>query len=90
MNLFDRLVTQALKDKDSLAPLAIVVEKEILQHDILREMSDAGLLEKLTFFGGTCLRACYGSNRLSEDLDFTGGVVFYRVILSILPSLLVE
>lgn len=90
MSLFDRLVAQALRDKEFLAPLAIVVEKEILQHDILREMSDAGLLEKLTFFGGTCLRACYGSNRLSEDLDFTGGVDFNREHLSTLPTLLEE
>lgn len=90
MILFDRLVAQALRDKESLAPLAVVVEKEILQHDILREMSGAGLLEKLTFFGGTCLRTCYGSNRLSEDLDFTGGADFKRELLGVLPTLLVE
>jgi predicted nucleotidyltransferase component of viral defense system len=90
MSLFDRLVAEALRDNSSLAPLAIVVEKEILQHDILREMSDAGLLEKLTFFGGTCLRTCYGSNRLSEDLDFTGGVDFSRECLRELPTLLIE
>jgi predicted nucleotidyltransferase component of viral defense system len=51
------------------------VEKELLHHDILREMSMAGLLKNLTFIGGTCLRACYGSSRLSEDLDFTGGMI---------------
>lgn len=55
-----------------------MVVKELLHHDILREMSEAGLLQNLTFMGGTCLRACYGSNRLSEDLDFTGGVDFRR------------
>ena len=37
---------------------------------ILREISRAGLLTSLTFINGTCLRSCYGSNRLSEDLDF--------------------
>jgi predicted nucleotidyltransferase component of viral defense system len=58
-----------------------VVEKELLHHDILREMSEAGLLAGLTFIGGTCLRACYGSPRLSEDLDFTGGRDFKRAIL---------
>jgi hypothetical protein len=41
-------------------------------------MSEAGLLAGLTFIGGTCLRACYGSARLSEDLDFTGGSDFQR------------
>ncbi len=72
MNLFDQLVLQAMKNKAELAPLRAVVEKELLHHDIIREMSVAGLLDTLTFIGGTCLRACYGSNRLSEDLDFTG------------------
>jgi predicted nucleotidyltransferase component of viral defense system len=69
MSLFDSLVSQALKAQGELAPLRVVVEKELLHHDILREMSAAGLLHSLTFIGGTCLRACYGSNRLSEDLD---------------------
>ena len=36
------------------------------------------MLAGLTFIGGTCLRACYGSARLSEDLDFTGGNDFNR------------
>ncbi|MDP2809659.1 MAG: nucleotidyl transferase AbiEii/AbiGii toxin family protein [Rhodocyclaceae bacterium] len=90
MNLFDRLVDQALRAQTGLAPLRAVVEKEILHHDILREMADAGLLHELTFIGGTCLRACYGSNRLSEDLNFTGGEGFDRVVLSTLGSLLVE
>ncbi|MBV5334648.1 MAG: nucleotidyl transferase AbiEii/AbiGii toxin family protein, partial [Sulfuricurvum sp.] len=63
---------------------------ELLQHDIIREMSIAGLLDTLTFIGGTCLRACYGSNRLSEDLDFTGGKNFNRAILSDLAAILVE
>ena len=39
---------------------------------------------------GTCLRACYGSSRLSEDLDFTGGAGFERGELSRLGTLLVE
>jgi predicted nucleotidyltransferase component of viral defense system len=90
MSLFDRLVAQAMKSHADLNPLAMVVEKEILQHDILREMSGGGLLEKLTFMGGTCLRTCYGSSRLSEDLDFTGGVNFTKDALESLPQLLVE
>ncbi|WP_328983511.1 nucleotidyl transferase AbiEii/AbiGii toxin family protein [Thiorhodovibrio winogradskyi] len=67
-----------------------VVEKELLHHDILREMAEAGLLQALTFIGGTCLRACYGSNRLSEDLDFTGGTEFNRAALASLGDVLVE
>ncbi|MDD2390014.1 MAG: nucleotidyl transferase AbiEii/AbiGii toxin family protein [Desulfobacterales bacterium] len=89
MNLFDQLVTQALKNRGQLAPLRTVVEKELLHHDILREMSSAGLLSGLTFIGGTCLRACYGSSRLSEDLDFTGGHDFTRDTLSELADILI-
>jgi len=65
-----------------------VVEKELLHHDVLREMSGAGLLAGLTFIGGTCLRACYGSPRLSEDLDFTGGSGFNKNDLSALARVL--
>jgi predicted nucleotidyltransferase component of viral defense system len=73
MALFDALVDEALRNQDELSSLRPVVIKEILHHDILRELSHAGLLKQLTFICGTCLRACYGSTRLSEDLDFTGG-----------------
>ena len=90
MSLFDQLVDQALKNHTALSPLRAAVEKELLHHDILREMSTAGLLDKLTFLGGTCLRACYGSNRLSEDLDFTGGGNFKRKMLSDLGHTLVD
>jgi len=90
MNLFDHLVSQAMKNQGELSPLRVVIEKELLHHDILREMSDAGLLKSLTFIGGTCLRSCYGSNRLSEDLDFTGGHDFKRTMLSDLSSVLIS
>ena len=89
MSLFDQLVDQALKNQVELSPLRGVVEKELLHHDIIREMSVAGLLGELTFIGGTCLRACYGSTRLSEDLDFTGGGDFKRELLSDLGATLV-
>jgi len=88
--LFDQLVDQALRARADLASLRPVVEKEILHHDILRELSAAGLLPKLTFIGGTCLRACYGSARLSEDLDFSGGSGFRRADLAELATILTE
>ena len=90
MNLFDHLVSQAMKSQGELSPLRTVIEKELLHHDILREMSGAGLLDNLTFIGGTCLRSCYGSKRLSEDLDFTGGHDFKRTMLSDLGSVLIN
>ncbi len=91
MNLFDQLVSLAAKRQAGLIPLRSVVEKELLHHDILREMNQAGLLARLTFIGGTCLRMCYNSKRLSEDLDFTGGQDFNKTTLSdmgrILPDM---
>jgi predicted nucleotidyltransferase component of viral defense system len=90
MSLFDHLVNEALKSRADLTTLRPVVEKELLHHDILREMSGAGLLTGLTFIGGTCLRACYGSARLSEDLDFTGGHEFNRQDLKHLGAVLTD
>lgn len=89
MSLFDRLVDEALRATPDLAPLRAVVEKELLHHDILREMSAAGMLSRLTFIGGTCLRACHGSPRMSEDLDFAGGTGFSRKSLADLGRILV-
>lgn len=90
MSLFDQVVNEALRSRAELTSLRPVVEKELLHHDILREMSEAGLLTRLTFMGGTCLRACYGSARLSEDLDFTGGSDFQRSDLAELARVLVD
>lgn len=90
MSLFDQLVDTALRTRADLATLRSVVEKELLHHDILREMSEAGLLAGLTFIGGTCLRACYGSQRLSEDLDFTGGRDFKKEDLAELARVLTD
>ncbi|MFW8601602.1 nucleotidyl transferase AbiEii/AbiGii toxin family protein [Desulfobacterota bacterium M19] len=90
MSLFDHLVAEAVRNQGGLVPLQVVVEKELLHHDILREMSRAGLLKHLTFIGGTCLRSCYGSNRLSEDLDFTGGRDFTRETLAPLAAILIK
>lgn len=90
MSLFDELVNQALSHNKELTQLRVVVEKELLHHDILLAMSDSGMLQQLCFIGGTCLRACYGSNRLSEDLDFTGGANFNRESLAKLKAVLMD
>lgn len=89
MSLFDQLVDEALRNRRELASLRVVVEKELLHHDILRVLSSSGMLAGLTFIGGTCLRACYGSNRLSEDLDFTGGADFNRDSLAAMGQSLI-
>lgn len=90
MNLFDQLVTEALKNQPTLSTLRTVVEKELLHHDILRVLRDSNLISHLTFIGGTCLRCCYGGIRLSEDLDFTGGHEFSQEKLSTMGQILTE
>ena len=55
------------------AAITLAIEKEILHHDIMDVMIKHGAMQSLTFIGGTSLRMCYNSARLSEDLDFNGG-----------------
>lgn len=78
MIAFDEIVKTAIADNQEFAAVKTVVEKEILHFDILEEMNAAGYLKDLTFIGGTCLRDCYKSPRMSEDLDFTGGFDFSK------------
>lgn len=87
---FDVLVDKVLVQDTGLSVLRTAVEKEILHHDIIRIMNGAGFLEKLAFMGGTCLRMCYGSSRLSEDLDFTGGFDFSKDELTDFSAILKE
>jgi len=65
-----RQIVEANPDYAALTP---VIEKEILHHDIMSVMIRQGAMQTLTFIGGTSLRMCYNSARLSEDLDFNGG-----------------
>jgi predicted nucleotidyltransferase component of viral defense system len=81
MTLLEQMTATALSANPDYTTLRPVVEKEILHHDILRIMNKVGFLKQLTFMGGTCLRCCYGSGRLSEDLDFTGGFDFTKETL---------
>jgi predicted nucleotidyltransferase component of viral defense system len=90
MSLLEKIVDAALETTPDYTALRPAIEKEILHHDILREMNKAGYLAKLTFIGGTCLRSCYGSERLSEDLDFSGGFDFKRQDMTALGTRLKE
>src|SRR5574344_1431608 len=78
MTEFDNLVDKIVSQNTEYPVLRTIIEKELLHQDILRTMRDMGALKNLTFIGGTCLRNCYGSPRLSEDLDFTGGFDFSK------------
>lgn len=66
-------IRQIIQSNPEYAAITPVIEKEILHHDIIDAMMKQGALQTLTFIGGTSLRMCYNSARLSEDLDFNGG-----------------
>lgn len=74
--MLDKIVQSALRRNNKFLGLDDVLEKEILHHDILQVLQKEGILQQLTFIGGTSLRVCYNSSRLSEDLDFTAGLDF--------------
>jgi len=66
-------IRQIVKSNPDYAAVTPVIEKEILHHDIMDVLVKQGAMQRLTFIGGTSLRMCYNSSRLSEDLDFNGG-----------------
>lgn len=78
---FAQLTELAMVSSD-FAHMRPVIQKELLHYDILYSLDAEGLLETLTFQGGTSLRLCYGSPRYSEDLDFVGGKTFNRKSLA--------
>lgn len=55
------------------APSPKTVQGELLHYDILHTLQSTDAINQLTFQGGTSLRLIHGSERFSEDLDFTGG-----------------
>jgi len=72
---FNLLVDRAMSVAGR-ARMRPAIAKELLHYDILFSLDKEGLLDRLTFQGGTSLRLCYGAPRYSEDLDFVGGREF--------------
>jgi len=70
-NRFEPMVESLFRTAPEIRYQRTAVEKELFHQDILRILRKNGILDDLTFMGGTCLRLCYGSSRLSEDLDFS-------------------
>jgi hypothetical protein len=52
----------------------MIAEKEVVPTFLLQLLSERGLLDRLAFKGGTCLRKMFvgSEGRFSTDLDFTG------------------
>ncbi len=52
----------------------MIAEKEVVLTFLLQLLSERGILDRLAFKGGTCLRKMFigGHGRFSTDLDFTG------------------
>lgn len=52
----------------------MIAEKEVVLTFLLQLLSERGLLDRLAFKGGTCLRKMFtgSQGRFSTDLDFTG------------------
>jgi len=52
----------------------MIAEKEIVLTFLLQLLSERGILDRLAFKGGTCLRKMFIGNqgRFSTDLDFSG------------------
>jgi predicted nucleotidyltransferase component of viral defense system len=71
--MLKEVIKQIINTNPEYAGITPVIEKEILHHDIMAVMVKQGVMQSLTFIGGTSLRLCHNSSRLSEDLDFNGG-----------------
>ena len=52
----------------------MIAEKEIVLTFLLQLLAERGILDRLAFKGGTCLRKMFvgSQGRFSTDLDFTG------------------
>jgi len=70
---FNQLVNRAMTIQ-GLRHMRPVVAKELLHYDMLFSLEKDGLLDDLTFQGGTSLRLCYGAPRFSEDLGLISNI----------------
>lgn len=52
----------------------MIAEREVVLTFLLQLLSERGILDRMAFKGGTCLRKMFLGNqgRFSTDLDFTG------------------
>jgi predicted nucleotidyltransferase component of viral defense system len=89
-NRFESIVESVFRAKPEIEFQRTAIEKELFHQDILRILRKTGMLDSLVFMGGTCLRLCYGSSRLSEDLDFSTEKEFSSDDIQFLSTSIVE
>ena len=68
MTLFDQMVSE-LSAQSSAREDNVV--HEVMQLIALAGLSRGGFFEKAAFYGGTCLHLLHGTERFSEDMDFS-------------------
>jgi len=68
MNIFDQMLARfkVLTDDDYTN-----AQHEVMQQITLAGLYRGGFFNKAAFYGGTCLRIFYESQRFSEDIDFS-------------------
>ncbi len=68
MSIFDQMLARyEIKTNDDY----INAQHEVMQQIALAGLYRGGFFNKAAFYGGTCLRIFYGSQRFSEDMDFS-------------------
>ena len=68
MSVFDQMLSRyEINTNDDL----INARHEVMQQVALAGLYRGGFFDKAAFYGGTCLRIFYGTERFSEDMDFS-------------------
>jgi predicted nucleotidyltransferase component of viral defense system len=67
-SIFDQMMLRYSADSKEYYSNAL---RETMQQIILAGLYRAGFFDIAAFYGGTCLRVFYGSQRFSEDMDFS-------------------
>src|SRR3972149_313950 len=68
MNVFDQMLSRYEIQTNDEQTNAV---HEVMQQITLAGLNRGGFFNNAAFYGGTCLRIFYGSQRFSEDMDFS-------------------
>jgi len=68
MNFFEKMLSKYSLDTTTDVTNAT---RELMQEVALAGLYRRGFFDNAAFYGGSCLRIFYGSERFSEDLDFS-------------------